>query len=440
MADVLIVYSLVQSPPVASARDALYAFERHSGARCWYLNLGVRRVPRWLAHVPFDAVVFQTTLLWDRVTPATFARHRRKLRRLAGVGRHRVALPQDEHRCSQALVDFIAELGVDHVFSVAPVSEWPALYAGVDPNRVGISQVLTGYLEADVLSRIEVIAREQPDRPIVIGYRAASVAPSLGRHGQLKSELAVRVSAACAAHGIRADIATGARSTIRGDDWYRFLARCRYALGVEGGASVHDPSGRLHEASVRYVAEHPGASFEEVEASCFPGADGALRYFAISPRHLEACATRTAQILVEGDYNGILRPGEHYLELRRDLSNLDAVLDLVAGDGERARITENAYRDVVASGAYTYARFVRDVMSIALAGASAAPASLRVRALHRVAALLDRLSWRKVALYVRVAGPLRRAALRLLPDPALSLLRRLVAGSPAETAALQSAD
>ena len=118
-----------------------------------------------------------------------------------------------------------------------------------------------------------------------------------------------------------------------------------------------------------YSRDHPEASFEEVEASCFPGRDGGIRYFAISPRHLEACATRTAQILVEGSYNGVLKPGEHYVELKCDFSNLEAVLDLVERDSERARIVENAYRDVVASGAYTYERLVEEVESVALAGA-----------------------------------------------------------------------
>jgi hypothetical protein len=440
MADILIVYSLVQWPRVAAVRDAVYSLERHSGARCWYLNLGVRRVPRWLGRVPFDAVIFQTSLLWDRVNPATFDRHRRKLRRLDGVGGRRVALPQDEYRRSGALVDFIVEFGVDHVFSVAPESEWGKLYEGVDRSRVGISRVLTGYLATETLERIEAIVAAQHERPIAIGYRAARVPPSLGRQGALKSDIAVRVAQASATRGLHVDIATGAAATIRGGDWYSFLTSCRYTLGVEGGASVHDPDGSVHEATARYLAAHPDAAFAEVEAGCFPGADGELNYVAISPRHLEACATRTAQILIEGSYNGILRAGEHYIELRRDFSNLDAVLDLVQADTERARITENAYRDVVASGAYTYAHLAAEVDAVALAAATPHPATSSLALLHAYARLTDRLSWVKVALYVRVAGMLRRLALRLLPEPALAFIRRRVAGSAAETAALQSVD
>jgi hypothetical protein len=439
VADVLIVYDVLQWPPVVTLRDSLYAFERHSSARCWYLNLGMRRVPGWLSRVRFDAVVFHNTLLWDRVNPPLMDRHLRRLRRLKGVGRHRLAMPQDEHLRSRALVALVDELDIDHIFSVAPESEWDTLYEGMDRDRVGISRVLTGYLAPATLERIEAIVRRQGDRRIAIGYRAARIPPELGRHGLLKTKIADRVKAAGLARGLVVDIATGARSTIRGDDWYRFLADCKYTLGVEGGASVNDRDGTFHEASRHYLAEHPEASFEEVEANCFPGADGGIAYYAISPRHLEACATRTAQVLVEGSYNGILRPGEHYLELRRDFSNLDEVLDAIADDSRRARLTDAAYRDVVASGAYTYERLVRDIEGVALVDASSHE-SRRVTLLHSWARAADRLSWLRVAAWVWSATRLRALALRLLPEPALRLLRRSVMGTAAETAALQSAE
>ena len=439
MADVLIVYSVVQWPPVSALRDSLYAFERHSGARCWYLNLAVRRVPRWLARIPFDAVIFHTSFLWDRVNHSLLERHRRKLVRLDGVGRHRVALPQDEYLHSHRLVDMIGWLEIDHVFSVGPESTWDTLYAGVDRSRVGISRVLTGYLAGETVTRIEAIAGDTADRPITIGYRAARLWPALGRHGRLKTEIAERFAGAGASRAITLDIATGPAATIRGDDWYRFLADCKYTLGVEGGASVHDPDGSLQDATKRYLTDHPRASFSEVEAACFPDADGAIDYVAISPRHLEACATRTTQVLVEGEYNGILRPGVHYIELRRDFSNLDEVFDLIESDEQRARLTEAAYRDVVASGDYTYERLVREVEAVTLAGA-AVRRSAMLELLNWCWRLVDSASWIEVALWVSVASRLRRFALHAFPAPVLEFIRRRVAGTAAETAALQSAD
>ncbi len=440
MNNILIVYDVLQWPPVVTVRDSLYAFERHSTARCWYLNVGMRRVPTWFSRIQFDAVIFHNTFLWDRVNPPLMDRHLRRLSRLQGVGRHRVALPQDEHLRSRALVSLIKELEIDHVFSVAPETAWDTLYRGVDRDRTSISRVLTGYLAPSTLARIETIVRAQGERRISIGYRAARLPPALGRHGLLKTDIAERVGEAAAARGLAVDIATGAASTIRGDDWYRFLANCKYTLGVEGGASVHDADGQFYEASVRYLADHPGASFEEVEANCFAGADGEIQYFAISPRHLEACATRTAQVLIEGSYNGILRPGEHYIELRRDFSNLDEVLDLIDSDTERTRLTEAAYEQVVASGAYTYERLVRDVEAVVVADAPRRTRSRRLDLVHRLATLTDRAVWMKVALWVTLAVALRTFALRTLPEPVLAFIRRKVAGTAAETAALQSAE
>lgn len=441
MANLLIVYSVIQWPPVATIRDALYAFDRHSAARCWYLNVGIRRPPRWLRRVKFDAVVLHTTLLWDRVNPPLFDRHLRWLKFLDAVGGRRVVMPQDEYLRSRSLVRLIEQLEIDHVFSVAPESEWDKLYEGVDRERVGLSRVLTGYLSPQTLDRIASVVRGQRERPIAIGYRAAKPAPEWGRHGLLKGQIAQRFSEASANRGLRTDIATGASATIRGDEWYRFLAGCRYTIGVEGGASVHDPDGAIKTATDRYVADHPGASFSDVEANCFPGLDGRLNYVAISPRHLEACATRTAQVLVEGSYNGILKPGVHYIELRRDFSNLDAVLDQVERDGERERLTDAAYRDVIASGAYTYAHLVGEVDAVALADVPSARQSAALDPLVFLwARVADRLTWTKVALWVWGAGHLRAFALRALPERVQAFIRRRVAGTAAETAALQSAD
>ena len=199
----------------------------------------------------------------------------------------------------------------------------------------------------------------------------------------LKTELADVVRERAQARGLRVDITTRPEDTLLGDDWYRWLARCRYTIGVEGGASVLDRDGSVLACTERVAAERPGAGFEELEAACFPGRDGELALRALSPRHLEACATRTAQILVEGDYNGVLEPDRHYIPLRRDFSNLDEVLDLVAADAERERVAAAAYEQVVASGRWTYRRLVEDVEAALPAAARRRAGRLTPRGLAR---------------------------------------------------------
>lgn len=47
---------------------------------------------------------------------------------------------------------------------------------------------------------------------------------------------------------------------------------------------------------------------------------------AISSRHFEAIGTKTVQIMMKGRYNDILVPGEHFISLEEDFSNIDDVM------------------------------------------------------------------------------------------------------------------
>lgn len=427
--NVLVVYRLQTHPLRTAIRDHLYSFRRYSGNRYVYLNLAVRKVPRALAIADFDAVVFHTSFLSARWSPEVFEQMGRRAQPLKGKGRVRVALPQDEFVRTRQLGEFIDEFAIDHVCSVAPESEWPKIYAGVDRDRVRFRRVLTGYLDRRTVDRIAGLDQPLESRSIDIGYRARRHKPWVGRHGVLKAEIADAVGEAARGHGLSVDLSTRNEQVLLGDDWLRFLASCRYTIGAEGGASILDEDGSLSERTERYLSEHPDASFDEVEAACFPGRDGELALYALGPRHLEACATRTCQILVEGGYNGILRAGEHYLELSRDLSNLDDVLDTVGSDEARGRIVEAAYRDVVASGSVGYDRFVAEVEQTYDAAAAAAPgSSLRWTLLGSAATATDAASWAYIALRARYRRGWSRAysaTSRRLPEPAFRVLQRL---------------
>ena len=87
----------------------------------------------------------------------------------------------------------------------------------------------------------------------------------------------------------------------------------------------------------------------------------------MSPRHLEAVATRTFQVLVEGDYGGVLEAGTHYQPVRRDLSDIEAGLDL-SRDTQRAQaMVDRAHDEIVASGRYSWRTVVREIADQVLA-------------------------------------------------------------------------
>ncbi|MBD0370369.1 MAG: glycosyltransferase family 1 protein [Pyrinomonadaceae bacterium] len=438
MANILIVYYYKSEYPIrATSADHLYCFKTYSEHNCFYLNVAVRRVPSYLRRVKFDLVVYTTLFLSGRWDRNGFRETMRRIEPLKSVDAVKVALPQDEFLNTDLLCDFINEFRIDHVFSVAPQSEWKTIYPNVDRERVRFSTVLTGYLDEHTVKKINELAGRTGERTIDVGYRAWRGAPWLGRHGILKAEIADVFEAQGPSKGLVTDVSTRPEDTFLGDAWYEFMLRCKYIIGVEGGASIIDRDGSLRKKTDEYTKEHPSATFDEIEANCFPGLDGSLKLFAISPRHLEACATRTCQVLVEGHYNGILEPGRHYIELKRDFSNLEEVLESIRRDDLRAEITKRAYREIVETGKYTYESFVRELTGESLQLASTpvnSQDSKRARPLFWWMRMADRISWAAVMLNWYVVVSFKRRArsllLKIFPEQTYSVVVHRLKGKP----------
>lgn len=415
MGAILVLYHAVQVPLRQAVADHLYSVRRYSGRPCIFVNVAVRPVPTWTNRLEIDLVVLHTTLLSTRWYPKAFRDAARRIKPIQRLDCPRIAIPQDEFLNTDLLVELLQEFHVDHVFTCAPADEWQAIYGPLIADGVGLTRVLTGYLEPTTISRINRLAAEVSARDIDIGYRSWKPEPWLGRHGMLKGVIAERFADEGRRRGLRVDISVERADTLFGDAWYRFLLRCRFTIGVEGGASIHDHDGRVRACVNDFMAEHPDAAFEEIERSCFPGLDGSFDLRAISPRHLEACATRTPQILVEGAYNGVLEPGIHYVPLRADLSNIAEVLEEITHGAEGTEMAERAYRDVVASGQYSYESFVATLLAALPLKTRTTPVrdSVPTRVMLAWGRTADRLSWTLVWIRQEVRAVARETLHRL---------------------------
>lgn len=387
---ILVVYHLRDLQPRATLIDHIYSFRRYSEHEVDYLNVGNGEIPSYVSEMNWDLVIFHYAFVSDRIIPDHFANLVRKVEFLKGSSATKVVIAQDEHIHGDLLSAFINDFGVTHVFTCAGPDDWPKMYRDVDFEMVGFTTVLTGYLDDSLVRKVAALAKRPHSRDIDVGYRSWFPWPSLGRHAQLKGLVGVKVKEAADAAGLKTDISASrgggndTKDTLRGDAWYEFLLRCRYTVGVEGGASVLDYDGSVEKCSRAYQANHPDADFDEVESACFAGLDGSIGYAAISPRHLECCATRTGQVLIEGEYNGVLVPGDHYLELKADFSNLGEVVEAMKDESLRIAMTDRAYRDIVESGRWTYQRFVEQVVSDSRATATGASNSRMARVRMRV--------------------------------------------------------
>lgn len=363
MKRILIVYHHRFSPRMRETiRQHIFCFRDAEQCQCYFLNAAFG-IPNYLHQLKIDWVIFQPNLLcFMRYSGETYERWAERLRELKNIGRIRVMLPQDEFIQTDWLCRFAQDFGVRAVFSVATPHDLQQIYSGLIGDPIQFFHVLTGYLDVHTIKTARKLSTEVIGRTVDIGYRAWHAEYWLGRHGMLKTTIADRFQKAGLTRHVKLDISTDEGATFLGLDWYRFLLRCKYTIGVEGGSSLFDYDGSIKAKARQFLALNPQASFEETERACFPGLDGKLAYFSISPRHLEACITKTCQILIEGDYNGILKPWRHYIPLKRDFSNLDQILDLVERDELRLEMVETAYQDIVMSGHYTHKTLVRTVI------------------------------------------------------------------------------
>ena len=124
------------------------------------------------------------------------------------------------------------------------------------------------------------------------------------------------------AYGLRCDIRAGRSDRLPRDEWAKFLQGTKGLIGAESGTYYLNERGRLLTRARDYnLQEKPGRELRRTSTSCFfANAAREVSGKSVSSRHFEPIGTKTCQILVEGEYNGVLRPGEHYIPVNRDLS------------------------------------------------------------------------------------------------------------------------
>ena len=430
------VYKCLGYPLRTTIDEHLYSFLRYADATCYYLKLDIGKdtfyskepIPDYLLKIDFDIILFHYGFISSRwASRECYDLAFNQVLPFKNSKAIKAVMPQDEYMGSEAIVHFVNNLNIDIVFSVSPETEWSQLYEGVDFEKVKFYKVLTGYLDEKGLKTIDGFLKTTK-KDIDIGYRARNLPQWLGRHGYMKTTIADEFNKAVKKFTLKTDISTNPKDTFIGLGWYKFMVRCKYMIGVEGGSTVHDRNGSISKKGTAYLKEHPNCSFEEIEEACFPGLDGKLQLIAISPRNLESCATRTCQILVESTYNGILKPWVHYIPLKKDFSNINEVLQIVKDDNKREEIVENAYRDIVKSGLWSYKGFVDFVIEKCTAIADPVYSQRKTYTnifSYKYNRFQDWLSWKKDYFWHKIYDRLRWPGKWVFISPTLKLIKFL---------------
>lgn len=136
--------------------------------------------------------------------------------------------------------------------------------------------------------------------------------------------------------------------------WARFLNSCKATISTEAGTSFLERDDHTRNSVNTYRKMKPTASFDEIYQRFFAEYQNPISGKCISSRHFEAIGCKTCQIMFPGRYNDILEGGQHYIELKRDLSNIDEVFEKFRDDQYRNDLIDRAYEYIQSRHTYKH--------------------------------------------------------------------------------------
>lgn len=349
----LVAYSRAAAH-VPTTLDYLQSFSRYWPGDVYYLNVTHGSDPQ-IDLNEFD-VVFHNYCARLSYRDYISQDYVRAMQRFRGL---KIAAVQDEYEFTDQIREHLRRLGFHVVLTCVPQSHVQRIYAKEQFPGVEFITELTGHVPERVPSGAG--ATPLAMRPVLIGYRGRDIGARFGRLAREKIEIGRRMREICEARGLAHDIEWAEDKRIYGAGWFQFLGSCRAILGSESGSNIFDPDGSLVKRYEAMKAELGGS----VPYAAFAGITDPLEDHVpmgqVSPRVFEAAATRTALVLFGGTYSGILSAGQHYIELAKDFSNADAVLNQLGNVEALEAMTERAYQHLVASGRFSHAAFVNRI-------------------------------------------------------------------------------
>ena len=270
-----------------------------------------------------------------------------------------VAFFQDEYQYCQERFDFINKFKIDLVYSLFTQENSSRIYLE-NTSCISVHYTLPGYVSERLVQKSSCYLTGKKQREIDVGYRSRTLGFFMGKGAQEKSEIGKMFLEKTKSTGVECDISAREEDRLYGTKWYDFLSNCKFSLGVEAGVSIVDLSGKIRREADEFVQENPLCDFNEVHKKVLLPHENNIFYRTISPRIFESAAFQVCLILFPGSYSGILKPNVHYIELEKDFSNLNEVLDQMKDPELVGSMVLRTYDDLIASDRYHYRNFIRN--------------------------------------------------------------------------------
>ena len=277
----------------------------------------------------------------------------------------KVLMKQDEQRATSLFAEYLGRKQFDVLLTCVPELELFRVYPRDKVGDLAFVNVLTGYVSQAMREMSNPWSRS---RPIDIGYRGSIQPLCFGRLGFEKRKIGYDVLAALSGRdAIRSDISSRPQDRFNGSAWMDFISASKATLGVESGSNLFDFDGAVEEWCHGFEASHLEMNplseelYNLAHAEYLWKLEGNVDYAQVSPRHFEAGAARSLQVLYDGRYSDIFVPGAHFLPLARDLSNLPEIVETLNDERKCREITERCFAEIIHNPSYGYEAFVAKV-------------------------------------------------------------------------------
>jgi len=276
-----------------------------------------------------------------------------QIRRFKGL---KILFVQDEYENTNKTYSAIKSLGISLVYTCVPEEHIQKIYPKENFPKVKFINTLTGFTidKKSTSQKLPLIK----DRSCLIGYRGRNLPYWYGDLGQEKIKIGEVMRVESIRRNLMVDISYDDDKRIYGDNWTNFIKKSKATLGTESGSNIFDFDGNIKKSFINFLKLNPTKDYKYVRNKLLGEKKELNIMNQISPRIFEAISLKSALILFEGKYSGVIKPFIHFIPLKKDFSNIDDVFNKLKDDNYLQLMVDRAFKDIILSGSYTYSSFI----------------------------------------------------------------------------------
>ena len=301
----------------------------------------------------YDFIVIHFSV---RVSIPGFHIYKPLLNSILDVECTKVIFIQDEYENVECTRRFLDLYKPNIVFTNIPNKSVNKIYPKYRYPDTFFKHNLTGYTGDP--KRYSKYTLPYKDKKNLIVYRGRELPPYYGQLGFDKYQIGKDVADYCRSNNIPHDISCKLEDRIYKELWLDFLGSSIATLGTESGSNIFDETGSFKMMFEKAKDLNPDIDNRKFYDKYFSQYDNYVKMNQISPKFFEAISLRTVLILYKGNYSNVIKPGIHYLQLKRDLSNIKDIIETLKDQSKVEKITSQAYKDVIESEKYSYKKFI----------------------------------------------------------------------------------